>query len=110
MRTATLNSLERELLTEVKLRLLSIKEDSDLVCEPEGADCKGACVKRFVVKHLKVAGYDAAVCMSKWLSSGRVPGGIFFLPQDAVACNFSLCNSLEKIHLAYDSSIYLITV
>lgn len=76
MRTATLNGVERELLTEVKLRLLSIKEDSNFVCcEPEGVDCKGVCVKRFVVKNLKAAGYDAAVCMSKWLSSGRVPGG-----------------------------------
>lgn len=73
MRTATMNSLERELLAEVKLRLLSIKEDTDLICE--GPDCKGACVKRFVVKHLKVAGFDAVVCSSKWLSSGRVPGG-----------------------------------
>lgn len=68
-----MNNLERELLAEVKLRLLSIKEDTDLVCE--GSDCKGACVKRFVVKHLKVAGFDALVCSSKWLSSGRVPGG-----------------------------------
>lgn len=73
--TAPSNSLERELLTEVKLLLLSIKEDSDLICEPEGSDCKGGCVKRFVVNHLKVTGYDAGVCKSKWLSSGRVPGG-----------------------------------
>lgn len=73
--TAPGSLLERELLKEVKLQLLSIKEDSDLVCEPEGSDCKGGCVKRFVVSHLKVTGYDAAVCKSKWLSSGRVPGG-----------------------------------
>ena len=91
MRTATLNGVERELLTEVKLCLQSIKEDSDLVCcEPEGVDCKGVCVKRFVVKHLKVAGYDAAVCMSKWLSSGGVPGGTF-LPQFDVSCGILAC-------------------
>lgn len=73
--TAPSNASERELLTEVKLLLLSIKEDSDLICGAEGSDCKGGCVKRFVVNHLKVTGYDAGVCKSKWLSSGRVPGG-----------------------------------
>lgn len=67
--------LERELATEVKLLLLSIKEDLDLVCDPEGSACKGGCVKRFVVKHLQVTGYDAALRKSKWISSGRVPGG-----------------------------------
>lgn len=66
------SALERELVKEVKLQLLSIK---DLVCESEGSDCKGGCVKRFVVNHLNVTGYDAAVCKCKWLSSGRVPGG-----------------------------------
>lgn len=35
-------------------------------------------MKRFVVNHLKVTGYDAGVCKSKWLSSGRVPGGTVF--------------------------------
>lgn len=69
------SALERELLKEVKLQLLSINDDSDLVCDPEGVNCKGGCVKRFVVNHLKVTGYDAAVCKCKWLSSGRVPGG-----------------------------------
>lgn len=75
MRVSQNSALEREFLTEVKLLLLSINADSNLVCKPEGSDCKGGCVKRFIVKHLKVAGYDAAVCKSKWLSSGRVPGG-----------------------------------
>jgi uncharacterized protein (TIGR01615 family) len=73
--TAPGSALERELLKEVKLQLLSIKEDSDLVCEPEGSDCKGGCVKRFVVNHLKLMGYGAGVCNCKWLSSGQVPGG-----------------------------------
>lgn len=80
MRVSQNSALEREFLTEVKLLLLSINADSNLVCKPEGSDCKGGCVKRFIVKHLKVAGYDAAVCKSKWLSSGRVPGGIISHP------------------------------
>jgi hypothetical protein len=84
--TAPSNALERELLTEVKLLLLSIKEDSDLICEPEGSDCKGGCVKRFVVNHLKVTGYDAGVCKSKWLSSGRVPGGSISCPRIVKMC------------------------
>lgn len=76
MRISQYSALERELLTEVKLLLLSMKGDSDLVCGPDGSDCKGGCVKRFVVRHLKLSGHDASVCKSKWLSSGRVPGGI----------------------------------
>ncbi|XP_073392012.1 uncharacterized protein [Physcomitrium patens] len=69
------SSLERELLTDVQRLLLNLNEDTDLICDTNDADCKGTCIKRLVVKHLKMASYSASVCKSKWLSSGRVPGG-----------------------------------
>lgn len=68
-------SRERELLVDVQRLLLTVNEDTDLICEANGANCKGTCIKRFIVKHLKTAAYGASVCKSKWQSSGRVPGG-----------------------------------
>lgn len=64
---------ERELLGDVQRVLLSANEGVDLMCDE--VRCKGACIKWFVVKHLKVASYGASVCKSKWASAGRVPGG-----------------------------------
>lgn len=80
MLTTPYGALERELHTDVRLLLLTINEDTDLICDPEGSDCKGGCTKRFLVKHLKVAGYSASVCKSKWVSAGRVPGGAKSIP------------------------------
>ncbi|XP_024402749.1 uncharacterized protein [Physcomitrium patens] len=69
------SALERELTTEVELLLILVNDVMDAICEPGVSDCKGSCVNRFVVKHLRVAGYDAAECKSKWHCSGRIPGG-----------------------------------
>ncbi|KAG0582023.1 hypothetical protein KC19_3G027300 [Ceratodon purpureus] len=66
---------ERELLTDVQRLLLTANENTDLICDNNGTDCKGTCIKRFVVKHLKIASYNASVCKSTWVSSGYVPGG-----------------------------------
>ncbi|KAG0599792.1 hypothetical protein M758_12G179300 [Ceratodon purpureus] len=66
---------ERELLTDVQRLLLTANENTDLICDNDGTDCKGTCIKRFVVKHLKIASYNASVCKSTWVNSGSVPGG-----------------------------------
>lgn len=71
--TKAQSAQERELLSDVQGLLLTANESGDLMCDDDG--CKGACIKWFVVKHLKVAAYAAAVCKSKWVSAGRVPGG-----------------------------------
>lgn len=60
--------------------LHNINKDTDLIRDSEGFDCKSRCTKRFLVKHLKVAGYSASVCKSKWVSAGRVPGGAISIP------------------------------
>lgn len=70
----SVTSREKELLTILTKLSLSIKE-IDLVCLKPGTDCKGGCIRRLLVKHLRLSGYDAAVCSSKWSNSGKVPGG-----------------------------------
>jgi hypothetical protein len=75
MLTTPYSAIEREILTAVRFLLLNVNENTHQICGPEGSDCKGGCTKRFVVKRLKVAGYSASVCKTKWPTSGRVPGG-----------------------------------
>lgn len=67
-------SIEKELLSVLSIFFPSIK-DRDLFCLKSGAECKGACIRRMLVKHLRRLGYDAAICSSKWSNSGKVPGG-----------------------------------
>lgn len=55
--------------------MLTVNEDTNLICDTIGTDCKGTCIKRYIVKHLKASGYNASVCKSEWANSGRVPGG-----------------------------------
>eukprot|EP00250_Pteridium_aquilinum_P008032 c17611_g1_i2 orf=1243-1920(-) len=65
---------EKELLSVLSTFFLSVK-DIDLFCLKAGTECKGACVRHMLVKHLRLLGYDAAICSSKWSNSGKVPGG-----------------------------------
>jgi uncharacterized protein (TIGR01615 family) len=70
--TSSYGGIEAELVSAVRKLVLAIDVDNDLICN---ADCRGGCIKRLVVHQLRAAGYDAAVCTSKWESSGRVLGG-----------------------------------
>ncbi|KAI5061941.1 hypothetical protein GOP47_0022480 [Adiantum capillus-veneris] len=66
--------VEKEILSILSVFLSSVK-DVDLFCLTSGTECKGACIRRMLVKHLRVWGYDAAIRSSKWHNSGKVPGG-----------------------------------
>lgn len=66
---------ESDLLSVVHSLLLSI-EECDLHTVKEGY-CNLGCVRHSLVKLLKLSGYDAAVCVSKWQTLDRVPGGTF---------------------------------
>eukprot|EP00250_Pteridium_aquilinum_P005239 c15366_g1_i1 orf=412-1608(+) len=70
----SVTACEKELLSILTKLSLSIKE-IDLVCLKPGTDCQGGCIRRLLVKHLHLSGYDAAICSSKWSNSGKVPGG-----------------------------------
>lgn len=69
------NTRERDLLAHVKRLLLTLYEDTNLICNSNSTNCKKTCMKRFIVRHLKASGYSASVCKSQWPSSGHVPGG-----------------------------------
>lgn len=77
MLTTPSSCFEREVLTDVRVLLLTNNETTDLMCDAGDSECKGGCTKRFLVKHLKVAGYSASICQSKWLTTAGVPGGAF---------------------------------
>ncbi|KAG0581832.1 hypothetical protein KC19_3G013400 [Ceratodon purpureus] len=73
--TSSYGGIEGELLNAVWKLVLAIDFDTDLICNLEGADCRGGCIKRLVACRLRDAGYDAAVCKSKWEGSGHVLQG-----------------------------------
>ncbi|XP_047331194.1 uncharacterized protein LOC124934726 [Impatiens glandulifera] len=69
---------ENDLLSIVNSLLLSIKDtDEDLLhlANKSKVLCKGSCIRFSLVKLLRISGYDAAVCASKWQAHGNVPGG-----------------------------------
>lgn len=70
--------IEGEILHVARSVLLALNVDVDLVCSTGGNLCKGECTKHLLVHNLRAAGYDAAVCKSKWESSPRRLEGIHF--------------------------------
>ncbi|XP_002974803.2 uncharacterized protein LOC9636730 [Selaginella moellendorffii] len=72
---STASPVEKELRSAVIRILCSMTEDRmDGLCH-RGIDCNGRCLRSFLVKRLRKAGYDAGICKSRWQSVGRVPGG-----------------------------------
>jgi len=66
---------ESDLLSAVLSLQLSVSEN-DLHTVKGDGQCNGSCIRQFLVKHLRISGYDAAVCSSKWQSFDKVPGGM----------------------------------
>ncbi|KAJ9160123.1 hypothetical protein P3X46_025554 [Hevea brasiliensis] len=64
---------ESDLLSLVHSLMVSIKE-TDLHLVKSGT-CNASCIRFSLVKLLRLAGYDAAVCSSRWQGGGKVPGG-----------------------------------
>ncbi|XP_071707256.1 uncharacterized protein [Rutidosis leptorrhynchoides] len=62
-----------DILSLVNSLILSINM-SDLEFIKCGS-CKVSCIRFSLVKLLRRSGYDAAVCVSKWQGTGKVPGG-----------------------------------
>ena len=85
MLTTPSSCIEREVLTDVRVHLLTDKI-KNLMRNVNDSDIKDgyAKVKHLVVKHLKVAGYSASICQSKWLSSVGVLKKCAFLNTSAV--------------------------
>lgn len=65
--------IETDLQSVVHSLLFSISEvDPYLVKEEQ---CNASCIRQLLVKLLKLSGYDAAVCSTRWQSADKVPGG-----------------------------------
>ena len=65
---------ESDLMSVVHSLILSIKE-TDLHLVKSGP-CNASCIRYALVKLLRLSGYDAAVCSTRWQGSGKVPGGM----------------------------------
>lgn len=63
---------EKDLLSLIHTSILS--NNIDFHCSREGV-CKASCIRKSLVKHLRSAGYNAAVCKSEWKGTDKVPGG-----------------------------------
>ncbi|KAG8053769.1 hypothetical protein GUJ93_ZPchr0001g32618 [Zizania palustris] len=64
---------QNELLSMVHSLLFSIHE-SELLAFKRG-QCSGGCIRHLLVKLLRLLGYDAAICVSKWQGFDKIPGG-----------------------------------
>ncbi|KAL4576270.1 hypothetical protein LXL04_012362 [Taraxacum kok-saghyz] len=62
-----------DMLSVVNSLILSINT-MDLHFIKSGS-CNASCIRFCLVKLLRLAGYDAAVCTSRWHGTGKVPGG-----------------------------------
>eukprot|EP00249_Psilotum_nudum_P013109 c24155_g1_i1 orf=37-1188(-) len=72
--TAAVLPVERDIASTVASVIIGANE-LDLFCPNDSIDCGGSCIRRLAVKRLRMSGYDASVCKSKWLNTGKVPGG-----------------------------------
>ncbi|CAM6038752.1 unnamed protein product, partial [Sphagnum compactum] len=70
--SASVNVTERILLSEVTKALNAAKE-KNRVKEDEAAP--DSSTRRAVINHLRAAGYNAAICKSRWDHAGGFPGG-----------------------------------
>jgi uncharacterized protein (TIGR01615 family) len=70
--SASINVTERILLSEVTKALNAAKE-KNRVKEDEAAP--DSSTRRAVMNHLRAAGYNAAICKSRWDHAGGFPGG-----------------------------------
>jgi len=64
---------QHDILSVVNSLALSITE-RDLHNVKSGL-CNASCIRFSLVKLLRLSGYDAGVCTSRWQGSGKVPGG-----------------------------------
>ncbi|KAJ0044494.1 uncharacterized protein LOC116117733 [Pistacia vera] len=88
---------EMDLMSVVNSLILSIKE-TDLHVVKSG-QCNGSCIRFSLVKLLRLSGYDAAVCSTRWQGSGKVPGGDH---EYIDVLNYSSTGSSERLIIDID--------
>ncbi|KAK6929346.1 Protein of unknown function PDDEXK-like [Dillenia turbinata] len=69
----SMDQYESDLLSVVRSLVQSVSEkDFQFV---NTSSCNASCIRFLLVKLLRLAGYDAALCASKWQGCSKVPGG-----------------------------------
>ncbi|XP_015581896.2 uncharacterized protein LOC8267779 isoform X1 [Ricinus communis] len=91
---------ESDLLSLVQSLLVSIKE-ADLHLVKSGS-CNASCIRFSLVKLLRLAGYDAAVCVSRWQGGSKVPGAGDHEYVDVVNGNINIGGSSERLIIDID--------
>lgn len=66
---------ERNIQRYVIGLLLHVEAETPLPRVCSGENCDGVCIRQLLVKQLKLEGYNAAFCNTKWQSCGRIPAG-----------------------------------
>ncbi|XP_023757244.1 uncharacterized protein LOC111905747 [Lactuca sativa] len=64
-----------DMLSVVNSLILSINTMDLHFIRSGSCSCNASCIRFSLVKLLRLSGYDAAVCTSRWQGTGKVPGG-----------------------------------
>ncbi|KAJ7294733.1 hypothetical protein O6H91_22G063400 [Diphasiastrum complanatum] len=84
--TSGVSAMENALLTNVIQAMASVKERGIEFCN-EGIECISGCFKRAIMKHLRAAGYNAAICKSRWDHAVGFAGGHYEYMDVIEICN-----------------------
>lgn len=93
----SVSQYENNLLSVVNSLIHSINE-TDLHLVNSGP-CNASCIRFCLVKLLRLSGYDAAVCSSRWPGSGKVPGGDH---EYIDVVNYNKCGRSERLIIDLD--------
>lgn len=92
----SMSSHERE-LNQVIASIISGFNETDFDIW-SGMKCNGTCIRRLLVKHLRLDGYDAALCRVKWPTVGKIPGGEY----EYIDILFSEADSKDRLIIDTD--------
>eukprot|EP00271_Cylindrocystis_brebissonii_P008941 TRINITY_DN2348_c0_g2_i1.p1 TRINITY_DN2348_c0_g2~~TRINITY_DN2348_c0_g2_i1.p1 ORF type:complete len:588 (-),score=104.45 TRINITY_DN2348_c0_g2_i1:551-2314(-) len=79
--TKVVGAFETKVLNDVTAIVKAAREDGNegnggiALCSAQTKNCSGGCLRRVVMGRLRSAGYNAAICKSRWDHSRGFPGG-----------------------------------
>lgn len=87
------------MLSVVNSLILSINTMDLHFIRSGSCSCNASCIRFSLVKLLRLSGYDAAVCTSRWQGTGKVPGG--------KSLNHSIIKKIYSIYLRLKAVTFL---
>lgn len=92
----SMSSQEREFHVVIASIISSFNEaDIDIW---SGMKCNGTCIRRLLVKNLRLKGYNAALCSVKWPTVDKIPGGEY----EYIDILFSEADSKDRLIIDTD--------